>query len=79
MAISRWSAKRRVEIISVSSASLTSGMDEIILVCALVEMALTVIPKPASSFAAVLVNPMISPFAAAKLAWPNCRACPNRR
>nr|WP_268794394.1 hypothetical protein [Pseudarthrobacter siccitolerans] len=40
-------------------------MEEIILVCAFGETAFTVMPKFASSFAPVLVNPMIPALAAA--------------
>nr|WP_170850738.1 hypothetical protein [Arthrobacter sp. OV608] len=48
-----------------SSASLASGMEEIILVCAFGETVFTVMPKFESSFAAAWVNPMIPAFAAA--------------
>lgn len=62
-AISAGSANR--EIGPVTSAIFSFGMEAVIRVAAFGEIAFTVTPKAASSFAAVLVNPMIPAFAVA--------------
>lgn len=65
VAISAGSANRPIGTDAVISASRAGPTSSTIAVAALGEIALTVVPNRAVSFATVLVNAMIPPFAAA--------------